>query len=118
MPTSQSGKSPHPFSVEGDYSWAMSYWSHIGLGGIGPQRKRCRTCRHDTKSRTICGPEFVVNKSYQNVLDFLAAPAACGGMWKFPGQASNLCHSSDSHCSDNAKSFTCCAKRECPSKSC
>ena len=34
----------------------------------------------------------------------------CGhawGMWRFPGQGSNLGHSSDlSHCSDNAKSLT------------
>ena len=30
------------------------------------------------------------------------------GMWKFPGQGSHLCHSSNpSHCSDNAGSLTC-----------
>ena len=34
-------------------------------------------------------------------------------MWKFPGQGSNLCHSSDpSCCSDNTRSLTYCATRE------
>ena len=37
------------------------------------------------------------------------------GMWKFPGQGSNRCHSSDpSCCSDKARSLTCCATRELP----
>ena len=35
------------------------------------------------------------------------------GMWKFLGQALNVCHSSDpGHCCDNAGSFTHCATRE------
>ena len=35
------------------------------------------------------------------------------GMWKFRGQGSNPCHSSDqSHCSDSARSLTCCTTRE------
>ena len=34
-------------------------------------------------------------------------------MWKFLGQGSNPCHSSDlSHCSDNARSLICCSTRE------
>ena len=36
-------------------------------------------------------------------------------MWKFSGQGSNLCHSSDlSSCYDNARSLACCATRELP----
>lgn len=39
---------------------------------------------------------------------------ACG-MWKFLGQSSNPHHSNyPSHCSDNARSLTCCATRERP----
>ena len=35
------------------------------------------------------------------------------GIWTFPGQGSNLSHSSDpSHCSDSARSLTHCATRE------
>ena len=35
------------------------------------------------------------------------------GMWKFPGQGSNPCHSSNlSRFSDNAGSLTCCATKE------
>ena len=34
-------------------------------------------------------------------------------MWKFPGQGSNPCHSSEpSHCSDNVGSLICCNTRE------
>ena len=34
-------------------------------------------------------------------------------MWRFLGQESNLCHSSDlRHCSDEVSSLTCCATRE------
>ena len=34
-------------------------------------------------------------------------------MWEFPGQGSNLCHSSNlSHCSDSARSLTGCTMRE------
>ena len=41
---------------------------------------------------------------------FLTTPVACRSS---PGQGSNPHHSSDlSHCSDNAKSLTCCAPRE------
>ena len=37
---------------------------------------------------------------------------ACG-LWKFPGQGSNPCHSSDPGCcSDNSRSLTCCATRK------
>ena len=37
---------------------------------------------------------------------------ACG-VWKFLGQGSNLCHSSNlSHCSDNARSLTFCTTKE------
>jgi len=36
-------------------------------------------------------------------------------MWKFPGQGSNLHHSSNlSHCSGSARSLTCCTTRELP----
>ena len=34
-------------------------------------------------------------------------------MWKFPGQVSNLCHSSNlSHCSDNTGFLACYTERE------
>ena len=37
------------------------------------------------------------------------------GMWKFLGQGSNPCHSSNlNHCSDITPSLTCCATRELP----
>ena len=37
------------------------------------------------------------------------------GMWKFPGQGSNPCHSSNpSHCSENARSLTCCTHKRTP----
>ena len=37
------------------------------------------------------------------------------GMWKFPGQGLNSHHSIHlSHCSDSARSLTCCATRELP----
>ena len=42
-----------------------------------------------------------------------------GGMWKFPGQGLNPCHSSDlSRCSGNAGSLTCRATRELPENLC
>ena len=47
------------------------------------------------------------------ILCFLGFGGLASSMQKFPGQGSNLRHSSDpSHCSDNARSFTCSATRE------
>ena len=37
------------------------------------------------------------------------------GMWKFPGQGSNLSHSSNpNHCRDNTRSSTCCSTEGAP----
>ena len=44
---------------------------------------------------------------------FFSGPAR--GLWKFPEEGSNLCHSSDpNRCSDSARSLTPCAARELP----
>ena len=55
----------------------------------------------------ICLPSFLF-------LSFLPSFLHCiHSMWKFPGQGSNLCHSSNpSHCRDSARSLTHCTTRE------
>ena len=56
----------------------------------------------------IKNPKFSVDESF-----FFFGPAC--NMWKFLGQGSNACHSSDpSHCRDNTRSLTCWATRELP----
>ena len=47
------------------------------------------------------------------MITFLGGYAYACGMWKFPGQGSNLCHSSSLGCSsDHAGSLTHCTTRE------
>ena len=44
---------------------------------------------------------------------FLGGGGCTCGMWKFPAQELNLCHSSHpSCCSDNARFLTCCPTRD------
>ena len=57
---------------------------------------------------------FWSKKFYLFFYLFIFFGCTCG-IWKFLGQGSNLCHSSDqSCCSDNTRSLTCCAIRELP----
>ena len=75
----------------------------------------------------ICqmGTIMLITRELKNSADMLAQCLACDrrffflfsghahGIWKFPGQGSNLHHSSDwGHCSDNAGSLNCCATGE------
>ena len=56
------------------------------------------------KTRIVCKYDFFFL--------FLAMPTACGSSW---AKGSNPYHSSNpSHCSENARFFSCCATREFP----
>ena len=56
---------------------------------------------------------FVYSCMKSGFLPFFLFFGCTHGTWKFLGQGSNLCHSSDLSCpSDNAGSSTCCTTRE------